>query len=63
MFLFQAIYFQPFVLLEFIISKIVSGQHQDVSGNHQTHLGRAIGQSGKKEADSTFELSAIRTHC
>jgi hypothetical protein len=25
-----------------------------VSGHHQTHLDRATGQSGKKEADSTF---------
>ncbi len=41
-----------------------SGQHQDVSVHHQTHLddhtqlGWAIGQSGKKVADST-----IRTLC
>lgn len=34
--------------------KKASGQHQDVSGDGQTHLDRATGQSGKKEADSTF---------
>jgi hypothetical protein len=38
--------------------KDVYGQHQDVSGHHQTHGNWAIGQSGKKEADSTK-----RTHC
>jgi hypothetical protein len=31
-------------------NKIVSGQLRDVSGHHQTHLGRVIGQSGKKQA-------------
>jgi hypothetical protein len=29
----------------------------------QTQLGRAIGQSGKKEADNAFVLFAIRTRC
>jgi len=35
---------------------------QDVSSYHLTHLGWATGQPGKK-TDSTFVLSAIRTHC
>jgi hypothetical protein len=36
--------------------EFVSGQHQDVSGHSQTHLGWAIGQSGKKEADNKDPL-------
>jgi hypothetical protein len=36
--------------------KFVSGQHQDASGHQQTHLGWAIGQSGKKEADNKDPL-------
>jgi hypothetical protein len=43
----------------------VSGQHQDVSGQHQTHLGWATGQSKekKRKAESSFVLlSAIKTH-
>jgi hypothetical protein len=36
--------------------KIVPGQHQNVSGHHQTHLAQVIGQSGKKDADTTFFL-------
>jgi len=34
--------------------EFVLGQHQNVSGHHQTHLARAIGQSMKKDADTTF---------
>jgi hypothetical protein len=30
----------------------VSGQHQDVSGQHQTHLGWATGQSKEKKEKS-----------
>jgi len=41
----------------------VSGQLQDASSHHQTHLDHTIGQSGKKEAANTFVLSTIRTHC
>jgi hypothetical protein len=36
---------------------------QDVSSHHWTHLGWATGQPGKKKTDTTFVLSAIRTHC
>jgi hypothetical protein len=35
---------------------------QDVCSDQRTHLGWAPGQPGKK-TDSTFVLSAIRTHC
>jgi hypothetical protein len=38
----------------------VSGQHRDVSGHQQTHLGWAIGQSGKKEADNKDPLLIYR---
>jgi hypothetical protein len=40
-------------LLE-MVQKFVYGQHQNVSGHHQTHLAQAIGQYGKKDADTTF---------
>jgi hypothetical protein len=34
----------------------VSGQHQDVSGQHQTHLGWATGQSKEKKEKQTVVL-------
>jgi hypothetical protein len=41
--------------------EFVLGQHQNVSGHHQTHLARAIGQSVKKDADTTFFLYHLQS--
>ncbi len=41
----------------------VFGHLQDVFGHHQTRISQANGQSGKKEAGSSFVLPAIRTLC
>jgi hypothetical protein len=41
---------------------VCNGQHQNMFGHHETHIGQENGQSkGKKRVDNSFVLPPIRT--